>query len=150
MKCNFSSLHKKKSPTSFTIPNHLHTFITQTQVWNLYLTSMKMTWHISHPLQKKITSTLAPFLSTFTIPGVTSLAKLKMQKEKNKKMLCHEEDTKPWRVLYVNILFNQHILRIINNPYFWSYIICLKYYWPFNPFPRKSLFSVRGIVTKEN
>lgn len=33
-----------------------------------------------------IISTLAPFLPTITIPGVTSLAKLTMQKEKNKKI----------------------------------------------------------------
>jgi hypothetical protein len=36
---------------------------------------------------KKIISTLAPFLPTFTIPGVISLAKLIMQKEKNKKQM---------------------------------------------------------------
>lgn len=34
-----------------------------------------------------IISTLAPFLPTFTIPGVTSLAKLTMQKDDNKRKI---------------------------------------------------------------
>lgn len=71
------------SPANFTIPNHLHRFITQTDVWNLYLTSMKIT---DTSCKKKIIiiSTLAPFLPTFTIPGVTSLATLTTRKENKK------------------------------------------------------------------
>lgn len=135
MKCNFfSSLHTKMSPANFTIPNHLHRFITQTDVWNLYLTSMKIT---DTSCKKKNNNKYISTIPTNIHNTWCHISCNINNAEGKQKIDAVKKTQKPWKILHINLRVNQHILRLINSLRLWLRTLRLKYYWPFKCFSKK-------------